>query len=150
MERRFPLRAYGVKKGSEQYKKMFPHDFKKYFFDVLSNMKKNKDGDLIRPKSVRRTFFLPSGAVGSVPNQKNEFDNLYDKKVEKAAIRERAFKREDTKEVRANIMMTQHEVENCTFEPAVGKQDPHWQFKKQYYPPDEENKTWVDKFGTNF
>lgn len=68
MERRFPLRAYGVKKGSEQYKKMFPHDFKKYFFDVLSNMKKNREGDLIRPKSVRRTFFLPSGAVGSVPN----------------------------------------------------------------------------------
>ena len=46
--------------------------------------------------------------------------------------------------------MTQHEVENCTFEPAVGKQDPHWNFKRQYYPPDEENKTWVDKFGTNF
>ena len=93
---------------------------------------------------------MPSGSVGSVPNQKNEFDNLYDKRVEKASIRERAFKREDTKEVRANIMMTQHEVENCTFEPAVGKQDPHWQYKKQYYPPDEENKTWVDKFGTNF
>jgi len=86
MERRFPLRAYGVKKGSVQYKKMFPHDFKKYFFDVLSNMKKNKDGDLIRPKSVRRTFFLPSGAVGSVPNQKNEFENLLDAKIEKAAI----------------------------------------------------------------
>jgi len=65
---------------------MFPHEFKNYFFDVLSNMKKNKDGDLIRPKSVRRTFFLPSGAVGSVPNQKNEFENLLNAKIEKAAI----------------------------------------------------------------
>jgi len=58
---------------------MYPHEFKKYFFDVLSNLKKNKDGELERPHSVRRTFFLPSGAVNSVPNQKNQFDNLFDK-----------------------------------------------------------------------
>jgi len=40
---------------------MFPHEFKKYFFDVLANLKKNKNGELARPKSVRRSFFLPSG-----------------------------------------------------------------------------------------
>lgn len=130
MERWFPLRAYGVKKNSNQYKKMFPHEFKKYFFDVLSNLKKNRDGDLVWPKSVRWTFFLPSGTVGSVPNKKGEFENLFDKKVEKASIRERPLKREDTKDIRANILMTSDEINNCTFEPSVGKQDPHWGFKK--------------------
>lgn len=79
---------------------MYPHEFKKYFFDALSNMKKNRDGELIWPKSVWRTFFLPSGAVGSVPNKKGEFDNLFDKKIESAPIWERAFKRNDTTNIR--------------------------------------------------
>jgi len=46
--------------------------------------------------------------------------------MQRAPIWERAFKRDDTKEIRMNIMMTQHEVENCTFEPSVGYQDPHY------------------------
>jgi len=25
---------------------MYPHEFKKYFFDVLANLKKNKNGEL--------------------------------------------------------------------------------------------------------
>lgn len=83
-------------------------------------MKKNRDGDLIWPKSVRRTFFLPSGAVGSVPNKKGEFDNLFDKKVERGPIWERAFKRNDTTNIWSNIMMTSDEINNCTFEPNVG------------------------------
>jgi hypothetical protein len=66
---------------------MFPHEFKKYFFDVLANLKKTKDGELKRPKSVRKPFFLPSGNPNSIPNQKSEFE-LWDKKMEKRSIRE--------------------------------------------------------------
>ena len=46
--------------------------------------------------------------------------------------------------------MTSDEINNCTFEPDVGLQDPHYSFKKQFLPPQEENKTFVDRFGANF
>lgn len=46
--------------------------------------------------------------------------------------------------------MTDDDIENCRFEPNVGKQDPHFSTKKQYFPQDEVGKTWVDKFGKNF
>ena len=130
---------------------MYPHEFKKYFFDVLSNLKKNKDGDLVWPKSVWKPFFLPSGNPNSVPNKKSDFD-VFNKKMEKASIREWPFKREDTKQSWANIMMTDDDIENCTFEPNVGKQDPRYYtiWKLGYHPREEDGKTFVDKFGKNF
>lgn len=49
-------------------------------------------------------------------------------------------------------MMTDDDIENCRFEPNVGKQDPRYNTinKLGYFPPQEEGKTWVDKFGKNF
>ena len=99
---------------------MFPHEFKIYFFDVLANLKKNKAGDIVWPKSVRKPFFLPCGNPNSVPNMKDEVEAGFTKHMKRGVIWEWAFKRDDTEAIRANIMLLDDEVKNCTFEPDAG------------------------------
>ena len=67
MQERFPLVAYGIKKNSAQYKKQFPQEFKKYFFETLANFNDRKE-KLARSKSVRPAFFLSGGTISTVKN----------------------------------------------------------------------------------
>ena len=68
MKNRFPLSAYGIKKGSAQYKKQFPMEFKRYFFTCLHNMDTDQAGNLKRAKSVRPGFFLSNGTDNAIKN----------------------------------------------------------------------------------
>ena len=151
MNRRFPLKAFGVKIGSAQHKKMYPMDFKKYFFELVHNAYKDEDTKkLKRPQSVRPCFFLPSGISSNVKNAKVMDNKGFVEKGEKKSIRERAFKREDQKSTLKNILMLQDEIDNCTFEPNVGTMDPHPNKAVQSALQEEEGKTFVDKLGHNF
>lgn len=150
METRFPLIDFSTKKDSEQYKKMFPLEFKKYFFFVMKNLVKQEDGTMGRSKAARPGFFLTSGKQSTVQNTKTLKPEEFSKKVQRKVIRERLWKRTDKDSDRQNLFMTADEMQNCTFEPNVGSQNPYASSLKQEGRVVADNLEFHERFGDNF
>ena len=58
---RFPHLTYGTKKDSETYKKSFPNEFKRYFFQIVKSFVKTEKGGLKKLRYAPATFIIPGG-----------------------------------------------------------------------------------------
>lgn len=170
VDERFPHISYGQDKESKTFKKSFPPSYKRYFFKLVKNIiikKKNgkKVGQLLKhPPSLTMTVGTRANTLADQIPTMSKNTRLNHFKVSKEiktkfqkepdSFRPRVFKRREFKEkYMKNVFMTFEEIENCTFEPNCGTQNP---LNKNAYDSDTQNKdgdggpTFFEKMGENF
>jgi hypothetical protein len=170
---RFPHVNYGTKKDSETYKKSYPHSFKNYFFQLVKSHFKQKKG-IKRIRNPASTFILaagkrciyhenmacPEGCPHATFNKKVMLQHTRLRKYfkEPLTFRSRVWRRNDFKEALEKVLMTNSEIENCTFEPEAGsmsktiglalRANPGLRKEGLLDEPDPEN--YVKKLGKDF
>lgn len=217
---RFPHISYGQDVNSETFKKSFPPSYKRYFFKLVKNIVRTKNGklEILRnPPSLTMTSGTRANTLAdpiikkSMNSRLNHFKvakeikNKYKEELEEYRLR--VFKRQDIKdgierhqkkeiqvfekivEVKPKkeeddytdedendqkdktktipkykvekefksykynplkeVFMTFEEIENCTFEPNCGKQNPH-KYRGEGGGGGDDQKNFFDNMGDNF
>lgn len=107
--------TYGVSKKSTR--KSFPIEFKRYFFQLFRSYYHDDDGKIDRLKNPPLTYWLPCSQVQSKNKKALSVGPATTKSANIAG--ENAWVRKDTELLRSKFLMTQDEVENCTFQPKI-------------------------------
>ena len=138
--------TYGMNKKSNRYKKSFPIEFKRYFFQLFRSYYHDDDGKVERLKAPPLTYWLPCSQIQSKNKKALNIAEAGQKK-ESNIGGENAWVRKDTQMLRSKFLMTQDEVDNCTFQPKIktgvaisGKRAEDEDSKKAYH----------ERFGLNF
>ena len=155
MDEKFPHITYGMNKDSETFKKSFPQPFKYEFYKQF-NIRKKKG----RATSVRPAYFVPSGINHKSYNAKIKLGEDIQKKYEKPqpGVKTRVWKRGDYEHYKSEILMSNDDAKNCTFEPNAGSQNVHMkkilstfpELERDEYSKEKTLKDYVDKFGDKF
>jgi hypothetical protein len=162
---RFPHKLYGVKKDSNIAKKSFPQSFKRHFFTLLKSFV-HLDSGIKRIKNAPPAFFLPTTGgnctvhTGGCPEDCNYKTNnkkvLLRSKLRRMAekirpaYRSRIWRRADKRKLRSQILMTNSEIENCTFEPSAGGLSKYEGIKGALSQETTDHQIYVDSMGLNF
>ena len=155
VEEKFPNPLYGIKKGSKAEMLSFPQQFKFEFYELYRKVKK-----MGRANSTRPAYFVPGGVSHDTHNAKIKLGEDNMKKYEKNPpnIKTRVWKRDDYLNDMHEIMMTNDDAENCTFEPNAGSQNLHMQkildtfpeFQREEYDKEKDLNDFVKKLGDGF
>jgi hypothetical protein len=137
--------------------------FKRYFFKLAKTFVRTRGGVLKRLKRVPMTFIIPGGKRCTIHHYTCPADCNYatlNKKVtlktqlwrkserEPKSFRSRVWRRSDYRKSLHNVLMTNDEIDNCTFEPEAGSLGKHLKANKILEEANPND--FSEKLGKNF
>lgn len=171
-KKRFPHLTYGMKEDSTSAKQSFPSTFKRYFFKLMRSFVKTDRG-LKRLKLAPPTFIIPGGKRCTIHEfacpEDCEYATLNKKVIlrstlarkkqrEPATFRSKVWRRKDYREAMKDVLMTNSEIANCTFEPEAGSLSKNIEqvlqanpnLRKEGYTNEPDPEAYFSKLGKNF